>query len=460
MSTLLTPIITQIELDRDRFKILVNGTESDTVSLENRTEKSIAGQVQEAIDSSAVDLTVAVSDAEAARADAISAKTSAETARDETNTLKNTTNTLKNQTSTLKDETQVLRDDVADQVQELENTQISSYATRLDLDLVYPYSVDIDEVSNQNLHLLAQPFDSRGNRIKWIYRKFQVIELNSGFTGTVDDINMADHTTVINASSKTDGYYVGNTLSTGVDYAWRFIDYIDSPDQIAPIEYPNTDTELMSDWIIFRTNTTKGRIDKPATSDVTYNKETNEVSVVFPSAVNTTETVSHARVHILQNDYVVEEVVLNNPTTTGTVQTDLYGDFSIKVQFIIGADDTSTTGLIISPWSDETVISPILNTVTTMSDSTAVSSGEIAIYDAQVHRVDGTQTQTLSFSQTPPTDKALTVVVFVNDSGGSITWPTSISWAGGNEPVLGTSWTNILLFWTGTMWIGMESAKK
>lgn len=67
MSTLLTPIVTQLELDRDRFKELINGDENATVQLEERTEKSIAGQVKDRIDGLSVSLTGAVSAAEAAR---------------------------------------------------------------------------------------------------------------------------------------------------------------------------------------------------------------------------------------------------------------------------------------------------------------------------------------------------------------------------------------------------------
>lgn len=138
MSTLLTPIITQMELDRDRFKALVNGTDTDTVVLEGRTELSIAGQVIQRIDFVAANFLTARDEAVQAALDANTAKsdtqliqtdvsnmrddvfsylTSAEGARDQTISVKNDTDqvytdtvAIRDATQTLKNATQVLHD--------------------------------------------------------------------------------------------------------------------------------------------------------------------------------------------------------------------------------------------------------------------------------------------------------------------------------------------------------------
>lgn len=88
MSTLLTPIITQMELDRDRLRGLVNGTDADTVVLEGRVEKSVAGQVKERIDQMTVSLTDAVTTAEDARDTTITAKDEAVLAASESQDVK------------------------------------------------------------------------------------------------------------------------------------------------------------------------------------------------------------------------------------------------------------------------------------------------------------------------------------------------------------------------------------
>lgn len=88
----------------------------------------------------------------------------------------------------------------------------------------------------------------------------------------------------------------------------------------------------------------------------------------------------------------------------------------------------------------------------------------IDVQSSAVWRVDGTQNWNLVFPDAADfaydEDRSQSVIVFIEGSGGTITWPVEVSWAGGNEPELGTTWTNVVLFWTGTMWIGMESAKR
>lgn len=241
MSTLLTPVLTQIEIDRDRFKILVNGTETDTVQLENREELSIAGQVADRIDSQTINLTSAVNDAESARDSAIVANSNAQSAKD---------------------------------------TAVSA---------------------------------------------------------KTDAVNAKD------ASITAQG-----------------------------------DAEAARD----------------------------EAS-----------------------DYRDETEILRNETI-----------------------DATQGGITYIPRYE--------------TDSLAVDpmDGVIDIAMAAVWRVDGTTTIDLVFPDpedfTFEADRAQSVVVFIEGSGGAITWPLEVEWAGDSEPALGTSWTNVVLFWTGTMWIGMESAKK
>ena len=96
------------------------------------------------------------------------------------------------------------------------------------------------------------------------------------------------------------------------------------------------------------------------------------------------------------------------------------------------------------------------------------TSGEIDVANAAVNRLDGTTNITLSFtnggvalgSAPLPSDRAQNVIVFVTGAGGNITWPSEVQWSGGNVPELGTNWTSVILFWTGTIFIGITSAKQ
>lgn len=131
MSTLLTPIITQLELDRDRFKKLINGDVEDTINLEGREEYSIAGQVKNRIEDLAGDLVSAVADSELAKqnaesardetqalldeaqqasSDAFNYKSSTEGARDQATSILNDVMDLKSDTQDIKDSTETFRD--------------------------------------------------------------------------------------------------------------------------------------------------------------------------------------------------------------------------------------------------------------------------------------------------------------------------------------------------------------
>ena len=112
MSTLLTPIITQLELDRDRLKELINGTETDTVDLEGRTEKSIAGQVNERIDDLAFDFTTAKNSVESIETDVSGYKTDVINLRDETQTFRNDAESFKTTAEGARDQASSYLNDV------------------------------------------------------------------------------------------------------------------------------------------------------------------------------------------------------------------------------------------------------------------------------------------------------------------------------------------------------------
>jgi len=99
---------------------------------------------------------------------------------------------------------------------------------------------------------------------------------------------------------------------------------------------------------------------------------------------------------------------------------------------------------------------PLFNNYRTKSvQSTSVIDFEAA----NVHRISGTTDTTITLQGTEPNDEAINVVICIEGYGATITWPSAINWNNGTEPNLGPNWTNIILFWTGSMWVGMISGR-
>lgn len=77
---------------------------------------------------------------------------------------------------------------------------------------------------------------------------------------------------------------------------------------------------------------------------------------------------------------------------------------------------------------------------------------------SQVFRVDASVARTLVFSNVPAATKAMTVVVHLTGAA-AITWPAGILWNNSVAPILGLTWTTVILLWVGTGWVGSLGAK-
>lgn len=90
------------------------------------------------------------------------------------------------------------------------------------------------------------------------------------------------------------------------------------------------------------------------------------------------------------------------------------------------------------------------------------SSVTLDLNVAQVFVVDGTASRTLTFNNLPGAGRSMTVVVRVNGTGGTITWPvpggTAITWDDGSAPKLGSTRTIVTLFFDGTTWNGFTTS--
>ena len=85
------------------------------------------------------------------------------------------------------------------------------------------------------------------------------------------------------------------------------------------------------------------------------------------------------------------------------------------------------------------------------------TTGVLDLSLQQIFTVNATANRTISFLNTPPAGRSMTVVIELQGSGGSITWPT-ITWNDGTAPTLGATSTVVVLLWTGSKWIGSVGA--
>ncbi|MCK2124304.1 hypothetical protein [Pseudomonas sp. PNPG3] len=107
------------------------------------------------------------------------------------------------------------------------------------------------------------------------------------------------------------------------------------------------------------------------------------------------------------------------------------------------------------------------------SDGTGVEySGSLRRYDldvatttaaldlslSQVFKINASQQRTLTFSNPPATNRAMSVVVHITGKS-NINWPSGILWNNSQVPVLGDAWTTVILIWIGDGWVGSVGAR-
>lgn len=89
--------------------------------------------------------------------------------------------------------------------------------------------------------------------------------------------------------------------------------------------------------------------------------------------------------------------------------------------------------------------------------ASTAASATLNLASQQVFRVSATNNRALSFSNAPGSGRAMTVVIRLTGSNGTITWPSGIIWDEGAAPELRDSWTAVALLWDGTHWYGFVS---
>lgn len=488
MTTALTPIITQLELDRDRFKVLINGTVDDTVQLEFRVEKSIAGQIRDRIDGLALDLITAVDNAQtfannaqiaasnaADRAsDAQAAQAAAELARNQALAAKSGSESARDESETYRDQAKAYRDEAVGFTAELSQPG----AVILKLNMVSPmYDIGTAglSISPNNFSLIGQAFDGTTNRLKLNSRRFEMYDTGTNVLDEAVEVSSRIDdsltTTIVDSTGNALEYHIGNVTNSGNYYAARFSDIYIALDEASNVTIQDSNKEYVSEWVVFKFDNSLPSIGRPtisSTTSTTASSLTPTFTVSAP-AITGTGSISNTYLRIIdENGKVVYDKVAAGTVTTFVVPHGALAPnktYRAQAQYSINSNPALDPQIppTRSPFSAAfTFTTEVANTYmpyyrTKSKNTTSV----IDVESAAVHRVSAAANKTLTLSKsTLPSDTAQNIVVFVEDSGGVITWPTEVSWAGGNEPTLGTTWTLVNIFWTGSMWIGMEGSKR
>lgn len=475
MSTLLTPIIAQIDIDRERFKQLVNGGVDDTVQLEFRIEKSIAGMVKERIDELAYTLEQAVTSASDSATTAESAVGDVEGIKDDIEGIRDEITGISNDVRNEKDEVQNISINVSNKAEEV----YGIYESIMDLDAnkyslsmatpIHPVErydsgvepIEIPYNKNDFFMMASLPISPDDSNV-FQNRTFEIVKMDEGFDGNVsDDFDEDKNYTVVRTDvAVDDSLYIGEHPSDlSAWYAWRSIDlYNNRNPDIEP-------TSISSYWTLYKIDDSSPYVTRPSISISTVeDKKSPAISISGGDVNNISDSISHTNIVIYDThtNAIVYTKLLEGKQSSHTIDGDILYDnkeYKVKVQYVIIKEE----GNIYSPFSeyiefDTKVNSAYLPYYHTKSKSI---TSVIDVEDSTVYRVDASVDRTLTLSKPSlGSDVAASLVIFIEDSGGTITWPAEISWSGGSEPVLGTSWTNVILFWTGSMWIGMEGAKR
>ena len=77
---------------------------------------------------------------------------------------------------------------------------------------------------------------------------------------------------------------------------------------------------------------------------------------------------------------------------------------------------------------------------------------------SQVFKVNASQPRQLVISNPPAVGRAMSVVLHITGKA-DITWPAGVLWNNNQAPVLGNTWTTVILIWIGDGWVGSVGAR-
>lgn len=87
-----------------------------------------------------------------------------------------------------------------------------------------------------------------------------------------------------------------------------------------------------------------------------------------------------------------------------------------------------------------------------------ITTAVLDLNTGQVFKINASQDRALVFANPPAANRAMTVVLHLTGRA-TINWPAGILWNNSQVPVLGNTWTTIILIWVGDGWVGSVGAR-
>lgn len=88
----------------------------------------------------------------------------------------------------------------------------------------------------------------------------------------------------------------------------------------------------------------------------------------------------------------------------------------------------------------------------------ATATAVLDLSASQVFKINATQPRALTFTNLPSASRAMTAVLHLTGKA-NITWPPGVLWNNSQLPVLGSTWTTVILIWIGDGWVGSVGAR-
>ena len=142
-------------------------------------------------------------------------------------------------------------------------------------------------------------------------------------------------------------------------------------------------------------------------------------------------------------DIATRDAVLTSTTTTANAALPKAGG--------------TLSGAIVA--ADQIISAPIMKDYSESTQAMAAHDVDLTLGNVQTYTLSGNQTLTFSNAPASGTAGSFTLIV-TNGASATLTWPTSVDWAGGTAPTLTASGKDILTFTTidgGTIWYGFAA---
>ena len=109
--------------------------------------------------------------------------------------------------------------------------------------------------------------------------------------------------------------------------------------------------------------------------------------------------------------------------------------------------------------ADQLITRPVLKDYGETKVAMAAHAVDLSLGNVQTYTLSGNQTLTFTNPPASGTSGSFTLLV-TNGGSATLTWPTSVDWAGGTAPTLTASGIDAMVFTTidgGTIWYGFAA---